>query len=248
MEHHIWQWRGLFVAIGLLAFALVSANLAACLHWIDKPFPGFFLHENLTVAPYFLPGWTGGAAGLKSLDRVVAIDGRPLHQRADLYDLVPNSPTHSEFHYRIIRDAQTLELTVASMSLSFHDWFLSFGVYVIMGMAFLIIGAAPYYLRAASPAALPLCFMVLAVFVWFESTFDFMTAGVLPNFRTDADAQRGDPPGAVAKERQASAAVPSRGAFPYLCDFRFARRIEQRDFFWAHGKMDSCFSSGLSLY
>lgn len=180
MEHHIWQRRGLFVAIGLLAFALVSANLAACLHWIDKPFPGFFLHENLTVAPYFLPGWTGGAAGLKSLDRVVAIDGRSLHQRADLYDLVRNSPTHSEFHYRIIRDAQTLELTVASMSLSFHDWFLSFGVYVIMGMAFLIIGAAPYYLRASSPAALPLCFMVLAVFIWFESTFDFMTAGVLP--------------------------------------------------------------------
>ena len=66
------------------------------------------------------------------------------------------------------------------MTLSLHDWFLSFGVYVVMGIAFLIIGVAPYYFHASSPAAVPLCFMVMAVFVWFEATFDFMTAGVLP--------------------------------------------------------------------
>ena len=180
MEHHIWQRRGLLAVNGLFAVALVSATLVASLQWINKPFPGFFLHENLTVAPYFLPGWTGGAAGLKSLDRVVAVDGQPLRQRGELYDLVQRSPTHSQFRYQVVRGAQTLELAIPSMSLSFHDWFLSFGVYVTMGLAFLIIGAAPYYLRASSPAALPLCFMVLAVFVWFESTFDFMTAGVLP--------------------------------------------------------------------
>src|ERR1700756_432634 len=180
MEHHIWQRRGLFAVLGFFAFALVSANLVFSLDWIDRRFPGFFVHENLTVAPYFLPGWTGGAAGLKSLDRVVAINGRPLHERGELYDLVRNSPTQSRFHYRIVRNLEMLELTVPSMNLSFHDWFLSFGVYVVMGVAFLIIGAAPYYLRASSPTALPLCFMVLAVFVWFESTFDFMTAGVLP--------------------------------------------------------------------
>jgi signal transduction histidine kinase len=180
MEHHIWRRRGLLAVIGLFAFALVSATLVSSLQWVNKPFPSFFLHENLTVGPYFLPGWSASAAGLKSLDRVMAIDGRPLRQRAELYDLVKRSPTHSAFRYQIMRDGKMLELTIPSMILSFHDWFLSFGVYVIMGIAFLIIGAAPYYLRAASPAALPLCFMVLAVFVWFETTFDFMTAGVWP--------------------------------------------------------------------
>ena len=180
MEQHIWQRRGLLAVIGLFAFALVSATLVSSLQWINQPFPGFFLHENLTVGPYSLPGWTGGAAGLKSLDRVVAVEGRQLRQRSELYDLVKRSPSHSIFRYQIVRDARKLELTVPSMTLSFHDWFLSFGVYVIMGIAFLIIGAAPYYLRASSPAALPLCLMVLAVFVWFETTFDFMTAGALP--------------------------------------------------------------------
>jgi len=108
MEHHIWQRRGLFSVLGFFAFALVSANLVFSLDWIDRRFPGFFVHENLTVAPYFLPGWTGGAAGLKSLDRVVAINGRPLHERGELYDLVRNSPTQSRFHYRIVRNLKML--------------------------------------------------------------------------------------------------------------------------------------------
>ena len=180
MEHHIWQRRGLLTVIGLFAFALISATLVSSFQWINKPFPGFFLHENLTVGPYFLPGWSGGLAGLKSLDRIVAAQDRPLRQRSELYELVKTSPSHSVFRYQVMRHGQTLELTIPSMKLSFHDWFLSFGVYVVMGVAFLVIGVAPYYLRASSPAALPLCFMVLAVFVWFETTFDFMTAGALP--------------------------------------------------------------------
>jgi signal transduction histidine kinase len=71
-------------------------------------------------------------------------------------------------------------VAVPSMTLTFHDWFLSFGIYVVIGLAFLVIGVTPYYFHASSPAALPLCFMVVAVFLWFLSTFDFMTSGALP--------------------------------------------------------------------
>ena len=175
-----WQRQLLLATMGLIALFLIGGTLVASFHWISRPFPGFFLHENMTIGPYFLPGWTGGVAGLRALDRVVAVDGRLLQQRGDLYDLVKRSPPGSRFLYRVIRDSQTLEFAISSMTLSFHDWFLSFGVYVVMGIAFLIIGVAPYYFRASSPAAVPLCFMVMAVFVWFETTFDFMTAGTLP--------------------------------------------------------------------
>jgi len=132
------------------------------------------------VGPYFLPSWSGALTGVRALDRVVAVNGRPLRARGELYDLVKSAPAGSRFYYRVIRDSQPFEFAAPSMTLSLHDWFLSFGIYVLMGMAFLIIGAAPYYFQASSPAAVPLCFMVMAVFVWFEATFDFMTAGVLP--------------------------------------------------------------------
>lgn len=180
MEYHIWRRRGLLAIISLFALALIAGTLVTSFQWINRPFPGFFVHENLIVGPYFLPGWSGGKAGLKPLDRIVAVEGRPVRQRGDLYDLVNNFSTHSKLHYEVVRDGRRLKLTIPAMTLSFHDWFLTFGIYVVVGAAFLIIGVAPYYLHAASPAALPLCFMGLAVFVWFEATFDFMTAGTLP--------------------------------------------------------------------
>ncbi|MGB7948894.1 MAG: histidine kinase dimerization/phospho-acceptor domain-containing protein, partial [Candidatus Binatia bacterium] len=180
MSKQPWRRRLLLATLGLIAVISVTGTLVASLRWISRPFPGFFLHENLTVGPYSLPGWSGGLAGVRPLDRVVTVDGQVLEQRGKLYDRVKRAPSGSLFRYRIIRDSQVLELSVPSMTLSFHDWFLSFGVYVIMGMVFLVIGLAPYYFRASSPAAVPLCFMVTVVFVWFVTTFDFMTAGVLP--------------------------------------------------------------------
>ena len=175
-----WRRQLLLATMGLIALLLVCGTLVASFQWISRPFPGFFLHENLTVGPYFLPSWSGTLAGLRALDRIVAVNGQSLRERSELYDLVKRTPAGSSFYYQVIRDSQSLEFTVHSMTLSLHDWFLSFGVYVVMGIAFLIIGVAPYYFHASSPAAIPLCFMVMAVFVWFETTFDFMTGGVLP--------------------------------------------------------------------
>ena len=175
-----WRRQLLLMAMGFVAVLLIGGTLVASFQWISRPFPGFFVHENLTVGPYFLPSWSGGLAGIQALDRVVAINGRSLQERDELYDLVKSAPAGSRFYYRVIRHSQTLEFTVASMSLSLQDWVLSFGIYIVLGIAFLVIGVAPYYFQATSPAAVPLCFMVIAVFVWFESTFDFVTAGVLP--------------------------------------------------------------------
>ncbi|HEX9145781.1 MAG TPA: ATP-binding protein [Candidatus Binatia bacterium] len=174
------QRRLLLTVIGILALALVSYTFASAAKWIHSPFPGFFLYENLTVGPYSLPGWTGGAAGIKPLDQIVAVDGRPLRHRTELYDLVKSRPIGTAFHYRAIRDGREVELTIPSMELSFHQWFLSFGLFVVVGVAFLIIGAAPYYSYASSPAALPLCGLAVTVFVWFGTIFDYVTAGSLP--------------------------------------------------------------------
>lgn len=180
MHQQVRQQWGLLAIIGVAAVVLIGGALAASLRSINSPFPGFFIHDNLTVGPYFLPGWSGQQAGLRSLDRVMAVNGHALARRSDFYTLVQQAPAGTLMHYRLMRDNHATELTIPSMRFAFSDWFLIFGVYVVMGLAFLVIGVAPYYYRASSPAALPLCFMVIAVFVWFEATFDFMTIGALP--------------------------------------------------------------------
>ena len=180
MRHPAWHRRGLLVIFAVFAFVIVSGTVLLSLQWINKPFPGFFLHENLTVGPYSLPHWSGGVAGLQSLDLITKIDGIPVSGRAELYQRVRNLPVGSAFTYTIGRRSNIVELTISNMMFTWQDWFLSFGVYVFTGLAFFVIGVAPYCFRANSPAALPLSFMVVAVFVWFESTFDFMTHGFVP--------------------------------------------------------------------
>src|ERR1044071_1133959 len=180
MGPQTWQRYSLLALTGLFGVLLIGESFLSSGRWINQPFPGFFVHENLTVGPYSVPGWTGADAGLQSLDRVVSIAGRPLQDRATLYELVHHAPVGTPVHYQIRRGAEVRDYAVATMVFSFRDWLLSFGIYLIIGLAFLLIGVAPYFYRASSPVALPLCFMVLAVFVWFQTTFDFMTEAMLP--------------------------------------------------------------------
>ncbi len=180
MNRQSWHRWLLLLVSGVFGALLIGESFFSSGRWIGQPFPGFFVHENLTVGPYALPGWSGTAAGLESLDHIVAVGGRPLDGRADFYASVRSVPIGTPLRYRILRNGQALDVAVPTMTFGLRDWLLSFGVYIAIGVAFLVMGTAPYMFRAATPVALPLCFMVLTVFVWFQTTFDFMTEAVLP--------------------------------------------------------------------
>ena len=166
-----WQRRLLLPIIGILGSLSIASIIFAAGQWVAKPFPGFFIHANRSVGPYFLPTWTGGQSGLRTLDQVVAVNGLPLVTRDQLYSQVRSVPAGTTFTYSINRAGQLREVRIDSMALTIGDWLMSFGVYVLMGVAFLVIGVAPYYFRSSSPAALPMCFMVLADSHAFSSDF-----------------------------------------------------------------------------
>lgn len=180
MDLQPWQRRGLLTTVTFLAFLMVTGTLISSLQWIHKPFPGFFLYGNLSVAPYFLAEWSGNRQGLRFLDRVVAVQGEPIAHPRALYELVRSQAAGSQFRYTIEKERKNLEVVIPSIRFSFRDWFLSFGIYLLTGLSFLVIGFTPLYLRSSSPAAAPLFFMVSAVFLWFTTTFDFMTTQLLP--------------------------------------------------------------------
>ncbi len=180
MDLQNWQRRCLLAAVGFLAFLVVADTLLSSLHWIHRPFPGFFVYGNLAVAPDFLPDWSGSREGIRFLDRVVAVQGEPVTRPRALYNLVRQSPAGAQIRYVIEREGRRFEVAVPSMEFSFHDWLLSYGIYLVVGIGFLAIGFAPFYFRSTSPAATPLFFMVSAIFLWFTTTFDFTTAQLLP--------------------------------------------------------------------
>ena len=127
MGHHSRQRRLLFFITAILALVLLGQTLVSSGRWLNQPFPGFFIYQNLTVAPYSVPGWDGMAAGLQSLDRVVSVGGSVLNGRAELYDSVRHLPAGSKINYQVMRNAQRLDLTITSKRFTVRDWLLSFG-------------------------------------------------------------------------------------------------------------------------
>lgn len=180
MDLLAWRWRGLLVVVGFLACLVVAGTVVSSSRWMQQPFPGFFLYGNLTVAPDFLPDWSGSREGIRFLDRVVAVQGRTVADPRTLYEIVRQSPPHTPFRYLIEREGRRFELTIPSGRFTFHDWLLSYGIYLLAGVGFLAIGVTPFYFRSASPATTPLFVMVSAIFIWFSSTFDFVTTQWLP--------------------------------------------------------------------
>lgn len=180
MDLLTWQRRGLLAVMGFLAFLVVAGTLVSSFRWVDRPFPGFFLYGNLAVAPDFLPEWSGHRGGIRFLDRVVAVQGEAITRSRALYDIVRSAPVGSPFRYVVERGGTQFEMTIPSMRFSFHDWLLSYGIYLLAGVGFLAIGLTPFYFRSTSAAAVPLFFMVSAIFLWFTTAFDFVTTQVLP--------------------------------------------------------------------
>ena len=75
MDHRAWQRFLLLFLCSVFGAFLIAESFLTSSRWIDRPFPGFFVHENLTIGPYFVPGWSGASAGLQSLDRIARMNG-----------------------------------------------------------------------------------------------------------------------------------------------------------------------------
>jgi len=150
MNLKVWQRRLLVVVVAALALVVIGRNIILSSHWINKPFPGFFLYSNLTLSPDFLPSWSGRQTGLRFMDRVVAVDSKQVSRPGEIYELVRSHSPGTLFRYTVERGGSHLTLAIPSMKFSFQDWLLTYGIYLLIGLSFLAIGFTPFYLRTPS--------------------------------------------------------------------------------------------------
>jgi len=75
---------------GLTALMVVASviSFANAVSWISRPFPGFMVYHPPHVGFFSSRDWPGKKAGLIYLDRIVAVDGRPVRYGQDVIDTV----------------------------------------------------------------------------------------------------------------------------------------------------------------
>ncbi len=161
------------LSIIALAFALLVISTAASLSFVGKSFAGFRFEPTLTVSSVNLASWPGMRAGLAQQDRVVAINGRAASGSADLWRLVRSVPTGTPIRYRVTGDAGTRSISIPTVVFTASDWFQTVFPLALIGLLFLLIGAAGYWLKPDNATGRVHLYFTASLAIFMASNTDY---------------------------------------------------------------------------
>jgi signal transduction histidine kinase len=163
-----------------LSAGLVAAVVLACtfnsLLWINRPFPGFFVWENLFVPAVGGPGWTGYEAQIPYQSRLVAIDGKPAHSAVDVYKAARRPPVGTGITYTFASpdEPSPISLTIPTMRLTWPDYLWTFGAYLLIGSLLTLVGFIVYIIRPDALAARAILITNIAWGIYLVTSADIL--------------------------------------------------------------------------
>ncbi len=142
----------LATVLALLLTVYATVLLVRAIPWIERPFPGFTLLRGQKVDFQIPESWTGARAGLRPMDRILAIDQKPLGSSAELYARVAAVPIGTPMTYTIARTTldgreTTFQRTVPTQRFPMRNWGIIFLGNWLTGIAYLVVGLAVFLLR-----------------------------------------------------------------------------------------------------
>ena len=145
------------IAGAIVAVAAASAVAMSQAAWIGKPFPGFFVLPNRVVASVGRPHWAGTRDGAIFQSLVVAVDGRPVAEARDVYDLA-RAEEGREVTYTLRDGAAVAVVAMPNQVFTRTDYLTVFGAYAATGLLYLLMGLLAI---ALSPSEIGRALLVL---------------------------------------------------------------------------------------
>jgi len=158
--------------LALFAFSVTFYSGYLASTWLEKPFPGFLVYENATVAEVNLYYWNGYKKGLDAYDIILEANNQKISSGSQLNRLISTFPVGTPVNYKVLRNDSVLDFTIKTMSFSLRDFLVIFCVVYFAGIVFFITGLLVYYLKPepySSKVFLAMCF---SFGIWFTSIFD----------------------------------------------------------------------------
>ncbi|MBM3269456.1 MAG: hypothetical protein FJZ01_17580 [Candidatus Sericytochromatia bacterium] len=148
--------RAAFWAVAALLVMVGSTSLALSIGDLGRTFPGFPLATDRSVPFTLVSSWTGAKAGLRTTDRILAVDGRPASTGGAVMAAARAAPAGTVIRYDVERvdaaDRRTrLTLDVPTQRFGLADWFLSAFMFFLTGLVYLVLGAVVSILRPGVP-------------------------------------------------------------------------------------------------
>jgi len=130
---------GAFLSAALAVVALVALVAIGARSWIDRPFAGFFLRADRTVAAVGRLAWSDVEPGRLYDRTLLAIDGTAVTDSDALHRLVAAKPVGSSFAYTLTDGRSTETVTIPSRRFATSDYWAVFGAYLGSGLCFVLL-------------------------------------------------------------------------------------------------------------
>ena len=135
-----------YVVVGVMVAVCVT-SFVAVLSWLNKPFPGFLLYKEAFVGSFKSSEWPGIKAGLVILEKIAAVDGKPVLEGQEVFDTVKRKAPGTPVRYLVKSKEGTREVAVPVDVFTVKDLLLVFFVTFLGGSIIYAFGITVYLLK-----------------------------------------------------------------------------------------------------
>jgi len=137
----------IFCALTALMIVMTVMSAISAFSWINRSFPGFLVYPFPNVGSFGRPDWPGYAAGIKYMDRIVAVDGQPVRTGRQILEYVKDKAPGTRIRYEIASRGVSREVVIPVHAFSLKDFFVVFVVAYVFGVALYVLGVVVYVLK-----------------------------------------------------------------------------------------------------
>ena len=160
------------VTVAVLASAIMLICAINSAERIGKPFPGFFVWENLFVPAVGESSWTGVASGLRYHSWVRAVDGQEVGNASEFNSLLASRSIGEAVEYELEKDGVAYSITTRLMAMDFRAWASVLGIYLTEALALLVLGLVVLYMKPGNKGAQSLFIFCVVLSLYIATSTD----------------------------------------------------------------------------
>jgi serine phosphatase RsbU (regulator of sigma subunit) len=165
----------IFYGISGLVLLISIISFTKAISWIDKPFPGFLLYKFPRVGSMGSTDWPGIKAGLRLMDKIVAVNEKPIRQGQDVVDIAREKSLGTLVHYTVESGEQIRKVGVPITKFGTVDFLIVFFLPFLGGLARLSIGFIAYILKPNVSTSWAFFFFCLVVSIYMVTGFEMQS-------------------------------------------------------------------------
>jgi len=164
-----------FYGVSSLVFMISIISFLNAVSWVDKPFPGLLIYKFPRVGSMGSTDWPGVKAGLKLMDKILAVNEKPVREGQDVVAMAREVPIGTPVLYSIETKGQIRKVTFPTATFSMVDFLVVFFLPFSGGVAVFCIGFIVYVLKPNISSSWVFFFFCLVVGVYMATGFEMQS-------------------------------------------------------------------------